>query len=152
MGLENLNLLKQLDMSNNSIDSLQPIADLVYLDILNIQNNNVENTDELFYIKNFHNLSIFNCLGNKICKSKDFEIKLFHVLKPTIKQLNCSKDNQYQEIQDKIIFMTNSPSPFPVEFENQKQQVKAKLEITKSLTIATKIGTEKAISKENSEE
>jgi len=65
-GLENLEYLKKLDLSNNQIENLKGLVNLKTLTHLVLSNNQISNLDNLEYLKELKKLQFLDLCGNEI--------------------------------------------------------------------------------------
>ncbi|XP_069765506.1 centrosomal protein of 72 kDa-like isoform X2 [Narcine bancroftii] len=86
--LKNFTRLKFLDLSHNSLISLEGIQDLKYLEKLNLYYNNIADLKEIFLLRNLGNLKELDTRLNPVSRNKsDYRLFVIHLL-PNLKRLD----------------------------------------------------------------
>ncbi|XP_051872655.1 centrosomal protein of 72 kDa isoform X3 [Pristis pectinata] len=86
--LKNFTRLKLLDLSRNSLISLEGIQHLVHLEKLNLYYNNIADLKEIFLLRNLDNLKELDLRLNPVSKNEsDYRLFVVHML-PNLRELD----------------------------------------------------------------
>ncbi|XP_038608132.1 leucine-rich repeat and guanylate kinase domain-containing protein isoform X1 [Tachyglossus aculeatus] len=89
-GLEDLKTLRNLDLSHNKISSLKGLENHNFLEIINLEDNQIAELGELEYIEDLPLLRVLNLLKNPVQENSDYWLLvLFMLLRLT--ELDCKK-------------------------------------------------------------
>ncbi|XP_067856654.1 centrosomal protein of 72 kDa [Heptranchias perlo] len=86
--LKNFTRLKSLDLSRNSLVSLEGIQHLIHLEKLNLYYNNIANLKEIFLLRNLGGLKELDLRLNPVSKNEsDYRLFVVHML-PNLRRLD----------------------------------------------------------------
>ena len=145
-GIICLEQLEIFEAKNNEISDLIELEMSTSLVKINLENNQIESEQNIYFLSSLDNLEYINLLGNPI---KNYEKKLKELL-PNLKEIDVQKENcdevdiyNNQDINDNIIF---SSSTNKIKTEEKKYIINNNTESTK---LSTSTDLKKSESGEN---
>ncbi|CAL5977364.1 Conserved_hypothetical protein [Hexamita inflata] len=111
---ENQNyVIEELYLQNNFITELKPLERVMTVKRLNLQNNQLNESTNLYFICNMENLQELKLNGNKMIQDEDFEYRLLYATPQNIEFVSYTTDNNdFNVIKDKQEGIKGSLSPF----------------------------------------
>jgi len=87
--LDNVQLLQltELDVHNNSLTSLKPLQTVTTIQKLDVSSNNLEDSNDLFYLSDLTNLTSLTVYANKMVDQLGFEQKWMYVVPTGIEKV-----------------------------------------------------------------
>ncbi|XP_072139544.1 centrosomal protein of 72 kDa isoform X2 [Mobula birostris] len=110
--LRNFTRLKTLDLSRNSLISLEGIQHLVHLEKLNLYYNNIADLKEIFLLRNLTNLKELDLRLNPVSKNEsDYRLFVVHLL-PNLRRLDDRPVRDSERKAALMHFSTNQAHEF----------------------------------------
>lgn len=136
--LDSLPNLTDLTLCNNSITKIEGLPSS-RLQILSLGNNQISVTEDLFYLRDFHNLKCLNLKGNPLCQRPEFKVTVYAYLKSLrhldYERVQESQTRQAREEKQGELLVLEQKEKTVAEAQKSKDDLSARVALLSSANI-----------------